>query len=95
MTVAIVITKIPIVFGESFGPLVLRDLSTYGFWSMAYEMRTDFAMWMGSLYLIIKSGEGIPETKNYTDDYSHSIDLSRLTCSAIYSLCSTYVFFSC
>jgi len=56
MTVAIVVTKIPIAFGESFGPFVLRDLSTYGFWSMAHEIRTDFAMWLGSLFLIIRGG---------------------------------------
>lgn len=56
MTVAIIVTKIPIAFGESFGPFVLRELKTYGFWSMAHEMRTDFAMWLGSLYLLIKGG---------------------------------------
>ncbi len=54
MTVAIIVTKIPIAFGESFGPFVLRDLKTYGFWSMAHEIRTDFAMWLGCLFLIIK-----------------------------------------
>ncbi|MDR8394352.1 DoxX family protein [Aliifodinibius sp. S!AR15-10] len=56
MTVAIVVTKIPIAFGESFGPFVVRDLSTYGFWSMAHEIRTDWAMWLGSLFLFIKGG---------------------------------------
>jgi putative oxidoreductase len=56
MTVAIIVTKIPILFGESFGPFVLRDLKTYGFWSMAHEMRTDFAMWLGSLFLLFKGG---------------------------------------
>lgn len=56
MTVAIVVTKIPIVFGESFGPFVVRELSTYGFWSMAHEMRTDWAMWLGSLFLMIRGG---------------------------------------
>jgi putative oxidoreductase len=56
MTVAIVVTKIPIAFGESFGSFNLRELNTYGFWSMAHEMRTDFAMWLGSLFLIIKGG---------------------------------------
>ncbi len=56
MTVAIIVTKIPIAFGESFGPFVLRDLKSYGFWSMAHEMRTDFAMWLGALFLIIKGG---------------------------------------
>lgn len=56
MTVAIVVTKIPIAMGESFGPFILRDLKTYGFWSMAHEIRTDFAMWLGSLFLIIKGG---------------------------------------
>lgn len=56
MSVAIITTKIPILFGESFGPFVLRELDTYGFWSMAHEMRTDFAMWLGSLFLLIKGG---------------------------------------
>lgn len=56
MTVAIIVTKIPIAFGESFGPFVLREMSSYGFWSMAHEMRTDWAMWLGSLFLMIKGG---------------------------------------
>ncbi|HEY9560387.1 MAG TPA: DoxX family protein [Anseongella sp.] len=56
MIVAIIVTKIPIGLGESFGPFVLRDLDRYGFWSMAHEMRTDFAMLLGSLFLLIKGG---------------------------------------
>lgn len=56
MSVAIIVTKIPIAFGESFGPFVLREMSNYGFWSMAHEMRTDWAMWLGSLFLMIKGG---------------------------------------
>ena len=56
MLFAILITKIPIALGESFGPFVLRDLSTYGFWSMAHEIRVDFALLLGSLFLIIKGG---------------------------------------
>ena len=56
MTVAIVVTKIPIALGESFGPFILRSLKTYGFWSMLHEMRTDLAMWLGSLFLFIKGG---------------------------------------
>ena len=56
MSVAIIVTKIPIAFGGSFGPFELVDLEIYGFWSMAHEMRTDFAMWLGSLFLLIKGG---------------------------------------
>ena len=56
MLVAIVVTKIPIIFGESFGPFVLRELKTYGFWSMAHEIRTDWAMLLGSFFLFIKGG---------------------------------------
>lgn len=56
MLVAIIVTKIPIAFGESFGPFVLRDLKTYGFWSMAHEIRTDWAMLLGSIFLLIKGG---------------------------------------
>lgn len=54
MCVAILTTKLPILFGASFGPFVLRELSSYGFWSMAHEMRTDWAMWLGSLFLVIR-----------------------------------------
>ncbi|MEX2465284.1 MAG: DoxX family protein [Gemmatimonadota bacterium] len=57
MVVAIITTKIPILFGQGFGPFPVRDLSTYGFLSMAHEMRTDWAMLLGSLYLII-AGSG-------------------------------------
>jgi putative oxidoreductase len=56
MLVAITVTKIPLAFGESFGPFVLRDLKTYGFWSMAHEMRTDWSMLLGSIFLLIKGG---------------------------------------
>jgi len=58
ISVAIVTTKIPIGLGHGFGPFVLKELPTYGFWSMAHEMRTDFAMWLGSLFLIIRGGGG-------------------------------------
>lgn len=53
MTVAIISTKIPILLGEGFWGFSLRELSRYGFWSMAHEMRTDWAMWLGSLFLIL------------------------------------------
>lgn len=56
MSFAILTTKIPIALGESFGPFVLRDLNTYGFWSMAHEIRVDFALLLGSIFLIIKGG---------------------------------------
>lgn len=56
MAVAIVVTKIPILFGESFGPFALRELDNYGFWPMMHEIRTDFAMWLGSFFLLIKGG---------------------------------------
>lgn len=56
MLVAIIITKIPIAFGESFRPFTLREFNSYGFWSMSHEMRTDFAMFLGSIFLMIKGG---------------------------------------
>lgn len=57
MTVAIITTKIPIWLGHGFGPFGVRDVPYYGFLSMAHEMRTDWAMWLGSLALII-AGSG-------------------------------------
>lgn len=56
MLVAITVTKLPIAFGESFGPFVLRELKTYGLWSMAHEIRTDWVMLLGSIFLLIKGG---------------------------------------
>lgn len=53
MTVAIVTTKIPIWMGMGFGLFEVRTLSEYGFWSMAHAMRTDWAMLLGSLVLLI------------------------------------------
>ena len=46
-------TKIPILFGRDLGPFAVRDLDRYGFWSMAHESRTDFAMLLGSVFLLI------------------------------------------
>lgn len=53
MGVAIVSTKLPILLGHGFWGFNLRELSSYGFWSMAHEARTDFAMLLGSIFLLI------------------------------------------
>lgn len=53
MLVAIITTKVPILLGSGFWGLQLRELSSYGFWSMAHEARTDFAMLLGSIFLLI------------------------------------------
>lgn len=57
MCVAVLSTKIPILLGHGFWGFSLRELPRYGFWAMAHEMRTDWAMLLGSLYLIL-SGAG-------------------------------------
>lgn len=57
MIVAIVTTKIPIWMGAGVGPFEVRDMSQYGFWSMAHAMRTDWAMLLGSLVLVV-AGSG-------------------------------------
>lgn len=53
MLVAIVSTKIPILLGCEFWGFSLRKVSYYGFWGMAHEARTDFAMLFGSIFLLI------------------------------------------
>jgi putative oxidoreductase len=53
ISVAIVSTKVPILLGHGFWTFSLPELKQYGFWSMAHEARTDFCMWLGSLYLIL------------------------------------------
>lgn len=58
ITVAIFTTKIPILIGRGFWCFSLREMNSYGFWSMAHESRTDISMWLGSLFLVIV-GAGI------------------------------------
>lgn len=53
MVVAIATTKLPILLGRSIFGLQLRELASYGFWSMAHEARTDVAMLLGSLFLLL------------------------------------------
>lgn len=53
MCVALVSTKIPILLGHGFWRFSLSKLPSYGFWSMAHEARTDFAMLLGSIFLLI------------------------------------------
>jgi len=56
MLTAIVTTKLPILLGQDLWGFHVRELSTHGFWSMAHEMRTDFAMLLGSLFLLVVGG---------------------------------------
>jgi putative oxidoreductase len=53
MSVAILSTKVPIWLGHGFWGFSLRNLPYYGFWGMAHEARTDWAMLLGSLFLLI------------------------------------------
>ncbi len=53
MLVAIVSTKIPLLLGYGFWGFRLKPLSSYGLFSMAHEARTDFAMLLGSLFLLV------------------------------------------
>jgi putative oxidoreductase len=53
MLVAILSTKIPILLGHGFLGFSLKSLPSYGFFSMAHEARTDFAMLLGSIFLLI------------------------------------------
>lgn len=53
MTVAIVSTKLPILLGRGFWGFQLRELSSYGLFSMLHESRTDFSMLLGSVYLLL------------------------------------------
>lgn len=53
MMVAIATTKIPILLGQGLGPFEVRSLPMYGFLSMTHEMRTDWSMLLGSLYLVL------------------------------------------
>ncbi|MCC6489824.1 MAG: DoxX family protein [Candidatus Hydrogenedentes bacterium] len=56
MLTAIMTTKVQILVGHDLWGFHVRQLSTYGFWSMAHEMRTDLAMLLGSLFLLVVGG---------------------------------------
>jgi putative oxidoreductase len=53
MCVAMLSTKIPILLGESFWGFELRPMKHYGFLSMAHEARTDWAMLLCSVFLLL------------------------------------------
>lgn len=53
MCVAILSTKVPILLGREFWGFSLKDMPQYGFWSMMHEARTDIAMLLGALFLLI------------------------------------------
>ncbi|PSQ77104.1 MAG: DoxX family protein [Bacteroidetes bacterium QH_7_62_13] len=53
MAGALITTKLPILLGHGFGPFGVRELDTYGFWAMMHAARTDWAMLLGALVLIL------------------------------------------
>ncbi len=53
ISVAILSTKVPILLGHGYWLFSLPNLKTYGFWSMVHEARTDFAMLLGGIFLLI------------------------------------------
>lgn len=53
MLVAILSTKIPILLGHGFWGFSLRTVPYYGFWGILHEARTDLAMLLGSIFLLI------------------------------------------
>jgi uncharacterized membrane protein YphA (DoxX/SURF4 family) len=53
ISVAIVSTKIPILLGHGFWMFNLAKANSYGFWSMMHEARTDFAMLLGGIFILI------------------------------------------
>lgn len=53
MIVAIISTKIPILLGHDWLIFKVRELDSYGFWSMAHETRTDWAMLLAAIYILV------------------------------------------
>ncbi len=53
ISVAIISTKIPLLLGHGFWMFNLPKANSYGFWPMVHEARTDFAMLLGGIFLLI------------------------------------------
>jgi uncharacterized membrane protein YphA (DoxX/SURF4 family) len=56
MIVAIVSTKIPIALGRDWLFFHVAHFDRYGWWSMLHEIRTDWAMLMGALFVLLSGG---------------------------------------
>jgi putative oxidoreductase len=57
MTVAVISTKMPILFGHGFGPFAGPKTMPYGgVWGMLHEARTDFSMILGLVFLLVVGG---------------------------------------
>ena len=56
ISMAIISTKVPILLGRDLLIFHVAKAAEHGFWSMAHEARTDFAMLMGGLYLLLTGG---------------------------------------
>jgi len=53
ISVAILSTKIPLLLGHGVWMFNLPKVDSFGFWNMMHEGRTDFALLMGGLFLLI------------------------------------------
>lgn len=53
MIVAIVTTKVPILLGHDWLIFKVRELDRYGFLSLTHETRTDFAMLMEAVFILM------------------------------------------
>lgn len=53
MVVAILSTKVPILLGHDWLIFRVRELDRYGFLSMTHETRTDFAMLMEAIFILL------------------------------------------
>jgi putative oxidoreductase len=53
ISVAILSTKMPILLGHGFWMFNRPKADLYGFWGMMHEARTDFAMLLGGIFLLI------------------------------------------
>ena len=53
VVVAITATKIPILLGHGIWRFSVSQLPSYGFWAMLHEARVDFAMLLGSIFLLL------------------------------------------
>jgi len=53
MLVALLSTKLPILLGHGFWGFAAPSVARPGFWAMAHAARTDLAMLLGALFLLI------------------------------------------
>jgi uncharacterized membrane protein YphA (DoxX/SURF4 family) len=79
MVVAIISTKIPILLGHGFWRFAAARTASPGFWGMAHEARTDWAMLLGCCFLAAVGAGRLSADARIAERLGAAVDAGRLS----------------